>query len=168
MLATPLLAHRTDASRNANLYGHAIEFLDRTRPSRCQRDCVNAGSHDGHDGSPHHGGRTDVALPLRSCATALLVLLSAATWTVTIASNGFPRFICFPSSRPGHHVRRRTFVPKFVRHETHVRIDVLEEELVPRAKIIQSRFAVRRPKEAMFRALPVAGEPHFAVSAVTR
>jgi len=52
-------------------------------------------------------------------------------------------------------------------HETHVWIDVVETAL-PRAQIVQSRFAIRRLREAMLGTFAIAGKPHFAVSAVLR
>ena len=56
---------------------------------------------------------------------------------------------------------------EFVGHESHVRIDVLEEALVARAKVIQPGLAVGRADEAMLGALAVAGKADIAGAAVT-
>jgi hypothetical protein len=58
-------------------------------------------------------------------------------------------------------------VAEFVGHEFHIRIDVLEEAFVARAKVIQPGLAVGRADEAMLGALTVAGKADIASAAIT-
>ena len=53
-------------------------------------------------------------------------------------------------------------------HEAHVGIDVMEEELVTCAKVVQARFAFRSFDESMFGAFAVAGKTDIAFPAVAR
>ena|ERR1700760_18075 len=67
-----------------------------------------------------------------------------------------------------HDVRRRPAFAQLFRHELHVWVDVVEEVLVPRAKIVQARVSIWSMDEAMLRAFPVARKPDIAFSAHAR
>jgi hypothetical protein len=103
------------------------------------------------------------------CATALFVLLSAAAraWIVSTRGRRSPGLL-FTAANPLHHICRRTLVAKFTGHELHVGVNVVEEQLVPGAQIIQSVFAIGRLYEAMFGTFAVAGEANVAFAAEAR
>lgn len=68
----------------------------------------------------------------------------------------------------GHDFRGSPPTLQQIRHESHVRINVMEEPFVSRAEIIQSGLAVRGFEKTMFRALAIASEAHLATPAVVR
>ena len=47
-------------------------------------------------------------------------------------------------TNPEHDIRRRAPMSKFIGHEFHVRVDVVEEELVGGTEVIQSGLALGR------------------------
>jgi hypothetical protein len=71
-------------------------------------------------------------------------------------------------ANPRHDVGGGALVAEFVGHESHVGVDVFEEELVACAEVIQSGLAVGGQDEAMLGALAVAGKAHVALTAIAR
>src|SRR5215831_4313041 len=92
--------------------------------------------------------RTSSADGKRSPATALLVFLSAAARAGVVPAR-LPSRRCagIALPHPLHDVRRRPALAKLRRHELHVGIDVVKKQLVARAKVVQSLFAIRRASE---------------------
>src|SRR5713226_7776084 len=110
-----------------------------------------------------------MTFPTCSPATALLVFLSAAARAGVVPAE-------LPSRRragialphPLHDVRRRPALAKLLRHELHVRIDVVKKHLVARAQVVQSLFAIGRANEAVLGALAVTSEAYLALATITR
>jgi hypothetical protein len=67
-----------------------------------------------------------------------------------------------------HHLVGVPPTPEECRHGFHGPIDVSEESLVARAKIVETIFAVRRESEPVARAFAVASESNIAVATVAR
>jgi len=57
---------------------------------------------------------------------------------------------------------------EFPGHEPHVRIDMVEELLVPGAKIIEALLAVGCADKSVLGTFAVAGKSHFAFTAISR
>src|SRR5262252_561441 len=65
-------------------------------------------------------------------------------------------------------VGRCRTLPQLLGHETHRRVDVVEEVLVAGAEVVEARLAVGRLHEAVLRAAAVAGEADVALETVAR
>ena len=55
---------------------------------------------------------------------------------------------------------------EFLGHESHIRIDVMEEVLVPRAQVVQAVLAGCGLRKAVLGTLPIAGKAHIACTAI--
>ena len=77
---------------------------------------------------------------------------------------------CYPVAlrERTHDVRGRSARVKQLNHRLHVRIDGFEEVFVCRAKVVQSRLAVRRVDESIFWAFTIAREADLAFAAIVR
>ncbi len=107
---------------------------------------------------------------LATSPVTLLELEAAATRTGIIASGLSEllfQFGLLPRQQK-HHIRRGTLGAQLRRHHLHRAVDVVEESTEARAQIIQSRFAVGRVDEAVFRTAAVADKAHLARAAIAR
>ena len=57
---------------------------------------------------------------------------------------------------------------EFVRHESHVGIDMVEKDLVARAQIVKALFAIWGVDKPVLWAFTVAGKTHLAFPAIPR
>src|SRR5690348_3734135 len=109
---------------------------------------------------------------LRHAAAAFFVFSAAAARAGIVTAGTFGRAgaggFHIAGTRPLDDVGGRTLGTKFVCHEAHVRIDVVEEHFVSGAQVIQAGFAVGSANEAMLGTFTVAGKAHVAFAAVAR
>jgi len=65
-----------------------------------------------------------------------------------------------------HHVGRGAALAQLLDHHPHGTVNMREEGLVPRAEVVESRFAIRRDRDTVLGATAVADEAYFAVAAL--
>ncbi len=97
---------------------------------------------------------------------AMFKLASAAARTWIVATNISLACFLVALREQAHDLRGGSARFEQLGHRLHVRIDGFEKVLVNRAKIVQSRLAVRRVDESIFRAFTMAGEADFAFAAI--
>src|SRR4051812_43926978 len=97
-------------------------------------------------------------------SVAPLELAAAAARAGIVAAGGAHFFV----AQDLHHLGRLPSVLQQCRHDPHGTVDMGEKRLVPGAKVIQTRLAVRRLDKSVFRAFPITGETHMALAAIAR
>ena len=95
-------------------------------------------------------------------------LASAAARTRIVATNGLLAVSPVALRQQIHDGCWRLARVEQFGHHLHVRIDGFEKMFVSRAKIVQSRLAVWRLDESIFRAFTIASEADLALAAKVR
>ena len=95
-----------------------------------------------------------------------LASASARTWIV--AASGLLAIFTVALRQQTHDGCWRLARVEQFGHHLHVRIDRFEKMLVTRAKIVQSRLALWRLDESVFRAFTIASEADLALAAKVR
>src|ERR1700678_3395739 len=93
-------------------------------------------------------------------------LASAAARTRIVTTNGSPCYFPVSLRQQVHDLSGRSVCIEQLDHCLHVRIDGFEKVLVSRAKVVQSRLALRRINEWIFRAFTMASEADLASAVI--
>ncbi len=72
----------------------------------------------------------------------------------------------FFHSQQVHDLVGITPAPKQISHHAHRPVDMVEEQLVASAQVVQPWLTVRRMNKAVARTLAITGEQHLAIAAV--
>ncbi len=102
--------------------------------------------------------------PYRRTAAAL-ELFAAAAWAGIVTARGLHPLPALVFVQDAHDVGGRAARSQQLGHGAHVRVDVVEEELVGGTQVAQAPLTVGSGREAVFGAVAVAGEPDTTVSA---
>src|SRR5690606_18325618 len=94
-----------------------------------------------------------------------LVLAPAAAGARVVAPGRGPDLSVAPTHKL-HHKGGRLAPPPERDHFLHIRVDMIKEVPVPLAEVVETRLAVRRLDEPVFRTAAVAHEADLALEAV--